>query len=113
MEHSLVTVVLRHRRWIMRIFTAFLLATSLVVLFGCSRNRNNEQGALPEQEKAKSQIAEDSDAPTALSDAMMTTIGGRPGQIKAQAAQTQASMSAFDRKIIRNGELTIETDSPM
>ena len=97
----------------MRIFTAFLLATSLVVLFGCSRNSNNQQGALPEQEKASPQITQDSDAPTALSDAIMTTIGGRPAQIQAQAAQTEASMSAFDRKIIRNGELTIETDSPM
>ncbi len=57
-------------------------------------------------------MAQESDAPSELSNAVMTTIGSRPEQIKAQAAQMQASMSAFDRKIIRNGELSIEIDSP-
>ncbi len=94
----------------MRIFKAFILAISLVVLFGCAKEKTDQQGPLPEQAEASKQ---DSAASSTLDDALMTTIGGRPEQIKAQAARTQASMSAFDRKIIRNGELAIETDSPM
>ncbi|MGA9772007.1 MAG: DUF4349 domain-containing protein [Blastocatellia bacterium] len=100
----------------MRIFSAFLLATALVCLFGCGRDNNRQPGSSSSEisvnQKADPQMAQESDAPSELSNAVMTTIGSRPEQIKAQAAQMQASMSAFDRKIIRNGELSIEIDSP-
>ena len=43
----------------------------------------------------------------------MTTIGGRPDQyVSSGCSKRRLPASAFDRKIIRNGELTIETDSP-
>jgi len=43
---------------------------------------------------------------------MMTTIGGRNDQFADNAQVAQASASAMDRKIIRNGNLALETDSP-
>lgn len=92
----------------MRIFIAFLLATAMVVLFGCSREQNRQPGEIAQQEKAS---PEESDANSRM-DGLITSIGGRTDQHQAQAAQTEASTNAFDRKIIRNGELTIETDSP-
>jgi hypothetical protein len=106
----------------MKIFTTFLLAiVSFTILSGCDTKSKvaplkTESADRMTQLKANSP----SDAPPkmmadnkAASGALITTIGGRDQQASLnQAMSEQASAAAAGRKIIRNGELTIETDSP-
>jgi hypothetical protein len=104
----------------MRIFTTFLLAiVSFTILSGCDSAMKSTV-APKKLESAQSKVSSPSDAQPkmmgdsgALSSAVTTSVGGRDQQVSLnQTISEQASAAAADRKIIRNGELTIETDSP-
>lgn len=103
----------------MRNFTTLLLIAALAVLSGCSYERKKSAGASvsavePQAEKSAPSAQASKDAA-----GLMATFGGNselnPQALQVSltnAANVQAAGSAADRKIIRNGELTIETDSP-
>jgi hypothetical protein len=106
----------------MKIFTTFLLAiVSITILSGCDSamkvapQKSDSADRIPQSKvsspsDAQPKMAGDSGA---LSSAVITSVGGRGEQVSLnQAISEQASAAAADRKIIRNGELTIETDSP-
>jgi hypothetical protein len=96
-----------------------LLAISFLALSGCGGRQS--KGRAPastdraeQQEAARPQASQpvELDAESALNASMMTTIGGRNDQFADNAQGAQTSANAMDRKIIRNGELALETDSP-
>jgi hypothetical protein len=107
----------------MKTFTTFLLAiVSFTILTGCEMGRKS---AAPVKSESVDRIPQSkgnspSDAQPkmmgdsgALSSAVITSAGGRDQQVSLnQTINEQASAAAADRKIIRNGDLTIETDSP-
>jgi hypothetical protein len=109
----------------MKIFTTVLLAiVCFTILSGCD-SAMKSQVAPQKLESADrmppSTTNSPSDAPPkkladsgALSSAVITSLGGRDQQVSLnQGIAEQASVAAADRKIIRNGDLTIETDSPI
>jgi Domain of unknown function (DUF4349) len=108
----------------MRIITSSVLLAASLVLFGCSfgdkKATTQNASALrqtPDQLRAASlPDPVELGAKSALSKALQTTISGQQQQVSqvslAEAAAVQAATFAADRKIIRNCELTIETDSP-
>jgi len=105
----------------MRTITALLILATSLVLFGCSESKKE---TAPNQSVAQPQKAQEREVSEALSqtrsaigtapgDALITTIGGRQKQVSLEEAATvQAATFAADRKIIRNCDLTLETDSP-
>lgn len=106
----------------MKIFTTFLLAiVSFTILSGCdSKSRVAPLKSESADRMTQSKGNSTSDAqPKMMADsqgqssAVITSLGGRDQQVSLnQGISEQASAAAADRKIIRNGELTIETDSP-
>jgi len=79
-----------------------------------SRDASTSRPKAPE-ERVASSPAEPAqlDSKSALRDALVTSIGGRQQQVSLEgAAAVQAATFAADRKIIRNCDLTLETDSP-
>jgi hypothetical protein len=106
----------------MKILTTLLLAIVLAALSGCEHEAKraadskvateSARQSSPAQPKPGTELKARGD----LSAGLITTEGGRPGQLSQVslegAAAVQASSLAADRKIIRNADLTIETDSP-
>ncbi|MEK6301784.1 MAG: DUF4349 domain-containing protein [Acidobacteriota bacterium] len=90
-------------------------AVSLMFLSGCEQKKVAEQAqpqaAAVGDSTAQGRIALDSQG--ALSGALVTTVGGRPQQGSLNpVSMDQPAPAGTDRKIIRNGELIVETDSP-
>jgi hypothetical protein len=93
------------------------------VFSGCAQ-KSAESGAPHSYSNSDNQTAanEAAQAPSAsitlskgsaLSDTLATNIGGRQTQASLdEAAGSDANKQAIERKIVRNGKLTIETDSP-
>jgi hypothetical protein len=102
----------------MRILITFLLAVSLFVLCGCEEAKNGAskgpQEVASPAGRGNSQATHSAAKPeSAASAGFVTTIGGRETQVSLEGASAvQAATLAVDRKIIRNADLTIETDSP-
>jgi len=95
-----------------------LIATTLT-LSGCDAAQKESQSvSSPAAKTSPAQAARQQEAlapRAALSGALATSIGGRTNADDAtlsQSAIVQASTMAADRKIIRNGDLTLETGSP-
>jgi len=104
----------------MRITITLLLAAALFLLGGCQQT--NKQ-ASERQTAPASATSKDASKPSAsqsktdqeksLSHAIVAKLGGQETQVSLEgAAAVQAATLASDRKIIRNAEITIETDSP-
>src|SRR6185369_4830381 len=92
---------------------------TMLTLSGCDAAQKSSQdvsprtAATPSADSARQPKAYDSES--ALSKSLMTNIGGRAKSedtTLSQSAIVQASTMAADRKIIRNGDLTLETGSP-
>ena len=97
----------------------FILIATMLALSGCDRAQRESQSVSspaakpPSAEAARLPMA--SNSKPALSDALITNIGGRTKSevsTLSQSAIVQASTLAADRKIVRNGDLTLETGSP-
>jgi hypothetical protein len=101
----------------MKLFNAFLIVILLIIVSACTRDSREatETDSKPDSPgiSSSSQTAQDS---RGSSQSELHTIGGlaqaSPSVSLAEATAVQAAAQAADRKIIRNGELTIETDSP-
>ena len=94
-----------------------MIVATVLTITGCDREK--PQSVSPPATKTPSGDAarqpQSLAAKSALSGAVMTNIGGRaPSEdtTLSQSAIVQASTLAADRKIIRNGDLTLETGSP-
>ncbi len=116
----------------MRLITGFLLALTLVALAGCTSDmktsRKAEPAAANEQARAEYQSGARTDTSVGSSAPDAQTEGGSGGAMRsmgrvargddastmslASISTVYAATEAIDRKIIRNGELTLETDSP-
>src|SRR5262245_41647851 len=107
----------------MRTITVLLLVTASVALIGCSEDKKavSHDASTSRKEASQEQAASPAapaklDPRAGLSYALVTTIGGRqhqqPEVSLEGAAAVQAATFAADRKIIRNCDLAIETDSP-
>src|ERR1044071_6291161 len=113
----------------MRFVTACFIAANLIVFSGCSEKSPSRPYAdVSQKQDARSQSPSNASSPaspppaapaiaadSAFSAALQTNIGGRAKQQNAsfdEAAGAAANQQAIERKIIRNGKLTIETDSP-
>ena len=99
----------------MKILTIFLVAISLSVLCGCETERKSVPQLAARPADAKGQASKpgaELRGQSAAAGALTTTIGGRAMQVSLdEASAAQAATLAADRKIIRNADLTIETDS--
>ena len=107
----------------MRVVTAFMILLVLFLPSGCHSSKT--KGVL-ETEPTASYAGDQArkpgepttiNAPAGLSAAAMTKAGGRNNQLDAitgsvAPGQIRAQSTAFDRKIIRNAEITIEIDDP-
>ncbi len=101
----------------MRNIVMLMIVATVLTITGCDREK--PQSVSPPATKTSSGDAARQPQPlaakSALSEAVMTNIGGRaPSEdtMLSQSAIVQASTMAADRKIIRNGDLTLETGSP-
>ena len=105
----------------MKTLTTLVLALSLLVLSGCeSANKTSMDRRAPAALNAQSpakmgqsrQAAEEARG-SGLARGLVTSEGGRETLVSLEgAAAVQAATLAADRKIIRNADLTIETESP-
>ena len=88
----------------------------LLVLTGCeqkSGSRDAQSQAAPSSNSKPEANAAFDSRPTAISGAIISSVGGRePGPLSPIPIDQPASIGT-DRKIIRNGELILETDSPV
>lgn len=104
---------------------AVLLTIGLLVLYGCEPARREQLSEQKPQSTPQSQSSAvelssnqaTKDAPPSLASSYARAGGGgraNTGQeiSLADATAAQAATSAAERKIIRNGELTVETESP-
>lgn len=96
-----------------------MLIATMLTLSACDSAQKLSQDASPPAAKTESTDAARQQRTLApksvLSGALMTTVGGRAKSedpTLSQSAIVQASTLAADRKIIRNGDLTLETGSP-
>lgn len=103
----------------MRKLMMLSLTISFLILSGCGARQNRdsapastERVAQPQAAQPKASQSADLDEKSALDAGFVTTIGGRIDQFATYAQTAQVSANAMDRKIIRNGELALETDSP-
>lgn len=101
----------------MRILTALLLSAALLFLFACTAEHNSVpanqpmMAQRPEADSPRSQQL--ANAKSTLSAGSVTSTGGRDEQVSlASATAVQAASLAAERKVIRNSDLTIETDAP-
>jgi hypothetical protein len=97
------------RKYLMRLVITFLLAATLLVLAGCSTAKEN--GAQYKNRETETTATAPSSAPdqfkqSGSTDPKMQTVS----LTDAQANQQNAN--ATERKIIRNADLTLETESP-
>lgn len=109
----------------MRLLTGFLLALTLVALAGCTSDMNQSRQAQPEAAGNESPAAGVAGSARIGFDSAGSGGGERSrvaerGSSAADASPVSlssissvyAATEAIDRKIIRNGELTLETESP-
>jgi uncharacterized protein DUF4349 len=116
----------------MRLITGFLLALTLVALAGCTGDMKTSRKAEPAAAIDKAKTDNESNERNAHAGSYahqpLTQGGGGGGGMQGRARAATASdastislasistvyaaTEAIDRKIIRNGELTLETDSP-
>jgi hypothetical protein len=106
----------------MRFLIACFLAVNLLALSGCSKDKEANTAGLHSysQDAPATKGAAESDSrrkeqeQSALREGLVTSIGGRHQQQASltEAAPSEASTQAIERKIIRNAKLTIESDSP-
>jgi hypothetical protein len=98
----------------MRTFATFLLIISLAALSGCAESsRNNEQADAPKPEQSSQAPQPQKETEKQAQAVGLASFYDSESQGNLTGAQSsQASDSAAGRKIIRNGELIIETDSP-
>jgi len=103
----------------MRILITFLLTISMLILCGCEETKKDvsmaHRAASAPAENAQIQGQQPANVSprSAVSAGLVTTIGGRETHVSLdEASAVQAATLAADRKIIRNADLTIETDSP-
>lgn len=90
----------------MRLITTFLLAAMLLVLSGCSTAKENNASRSTETRPATTSSAP---AQSKQSDG----AGANAQTVSLKDAQTsQQSQGTTERKIIRNADLTLETESP-
>jgi hypothetical protein len=105
----------------MRLIITLLLAAALFLLGGCEvaskRATDRREAPASPVDKAASKPSPSQSSTengrSALSQAIVTKLGSQETQVSLEgAAAVQAASLAADRKIIRNAELTIETDTP-
>jgi len=94
-----------------------MLIATMLTMSGCDKEKR--QGSSPPTAATQSADAARPSkgfvAKSAVSEALITNVGGRAkpeDTTLSQSAIVQASTLAADRKIIRNGDLTLETGSP-
>ena len=98
----------------MRLITTLLLATTLLLFSGCAKESDNDEASEksagasgpPTTVTDRPRQASQYDAKSGGSDAKMETVS------LTDAQASQQNMSAAERKIIRNADLTLETDTP-
>jgi hypothetical protein len=118
----------------MKLTTTLILILLLFILSGCKSKEADQSpkeqyyydsmadgtrtksSAAGNMSTAAEQPEAELDAKPALKQGLFTTIGGREGQFQKvsldEANTAEENKQAIERKIIRNGRLTIETDSP-
>src|SRR5438105_13430171 len=100
----------------MRNLLALLLTINLLVFSGCSTEEhsaiNQPSSAQPKQSDETARLAQ-GPAPRAQAPAVNGDARADAQVVSlSDATSAQAASVAFDRKIIRNAELTLETESP-
>jgi len=97
----------------MRKSIMFLSAMSLLILSGCEYKSADQRAMSPSAPVSDMRApGHGYDSKSAPSDALVTTSGGRePGPLS-PIPMEQPAPEGTDRKIIRNGDLIVETDSP-
>ena len=99
----------------MRFLSIFMLAAALFVFNGCaSRNAetgSTDSGASRSEAPAAPATAPQNDSSTGTAK-QSTVTDGEMKQVSLSNAQTQANVTVTERKIIRNANLTIETNDP-
>jgi len=101
----------------MRNLGLLMLVATMLTMTGCEAKGKRESLSSPTAATPADAARQPQPlaAKSALSGAVMTNIGGRATSedtTLSQSAIVQASTLAADRKIIRNGDLTLETGSP-
>jgi hypothetical protein len=104
----------------MRLLTACFLAVNLLIFSGCSESRSakSEPSVSYDSRSAPSQAGQAPAQPQADSVEKSSEQGltyarvSASGESMPNADSAQSAAQAMERKIIRNGKLTIETDSP-
>jgi hypothetical protein len=121
MELSIFAKVLTAQEvQIMKVFTTLFVSIVLVSISGCEGKRAADKQVATDSARVSSQARPEAGRELKpkgdLSKGLITTEGGRPEQLlqvsMEGAAAAQAASLAAERKIIRNADLTIETDSP-
>src|SRR5437773_12292403 len=102
----------------MKTLTTLVVALSLSVLSGCeSANKTSMDLRAPTEKQVagtpQSRPAADAARGSGFASGLVAAQGQRETLVSLEgAAAVQAATLAADRKIIRNADLTIETDSP-
>jgi len=101
----------------MRNLGLLVFVATMLTMTGCEAKEKRQALLSPAAAKPTDAARQPNvlDSKSALSGALMTTVGGRAKSedtTLSQSAIVQASTLAADRKIIRNGDLTLETGSP-
>ena len=96
----------------MRLSTIFLLAAALLALAGCSSQRQAERSTASRSE-APAPASQTDAGRSAAADKPATPQDGQMKQVSLTNAETsQTSVTVTERKIIRNANLTVETNDP-
>lgn len=102
----------------MRNLGLLMFVATMLTMTGCEAKEKRQSLSSPTAATKPADAARQPnvlDPKSALSNALVTQIGGRTKSedtTLSQSAIVQASTLAADRKIIRNGDLTLETGSP-
>jgi uncharacterized protein DUF4349 len=105
----------------MRLLAGFLLTMTLLVLIGCTRTLHESASSTRTDDKMEGTSAiKPSPGMLADSQGQQQARGGRPQRVSndasavslIQASTVYAETEALSRKIIRNADLTLETESP-
>jgi len=101
----------------MRKLGLLVLVATMLTMSGCDKEKRqgSSQPTAATQSADAARPSKGFVANSAVSEALTTTVGGRAkpeDTTLSQSAIVQASTLAADRKIIRNGDLKLETGSP-
>jgi len=96
----------------MKTLASVVIAIAALLAGGCESKRRGSDEAPASTPAQKLQATESRPVQANLSDGPSATPIGNTQPALSKASDVQASTQAADRKIIRNAELTIETDSP-